>query len=75
MQRKVKILKYNVVNETFNMVCHHKQFQFLLRIYTWNIFFISDATSRFQEEIFRQLAPGTEKDPIPCIPYQETIYR
>ena len=35
---------------------------------------ISDAISRFQEERFRQLAPDAEKDPVPCIPYQEIIY-
>ena len=35
---------------------------------------ISDAISRFQEERFRHLAPDAEKDPVPCIPYQEIIY-
>ena len=34
MQRKVKMLKYNVVNGAFNMVFHHKQFQVLHRNYT-----------------------------------------
>ena len=35
---------------------------------------IRDAILRFQEERFRQLAPDAEKDPVPCIPYQEIIY-
>lgn len=35
---------------------------------------ISDAISRFQEVRFRQLAPNAEKEPVPCIPFQEIIY-
>ena len=35
---------------------------------------ISDSISRFQMDRFRRLAPNAEKEPIPCVPYQEVIY-
>ena len=35
---------------------------------------ISDSISRFEMDRFRRLAPNAEKEPIPCVPYQEVIY-
>ena len=35
---------------------------------------ISDSISRFQMDRFRRLAPNAEKEPVPCVPYQEVIY-